>query len=492
VRAARDVDLGFNPPSVSLAQRRHGAGLPRSVVPPGMRLPIGSAVVAGAITLVISISSTIHFAYRRPVLNVGFETAESLVALLLAYLLIGRVRRTRAFGDALFAAGVAALAVAKLSTVAPALATEDAPNTLATWLSLTIRLVGAGFLAAAPWLSLSTTRLDRKRVAWVAGGGAAAIAAAVAVPWALADSLPPVARPGRLVATGATPDLVGHPAATAIQLASMVAFAVAAVGFARFVRIASDPMAPWVSAGAVFAAFGSFNYVLFPTLYSQWVYSGDVLRFAFYAMLLIGGAREIRSYWRNLALVAAHEERRRLARDLHDGLAQEIAYIARAAKILREPAGEDDVAARVEAAAVRAQLESRQLIAALASPVGAPFAVLLEDVAHDAARRFGVETTLDVDTSAHVEAAYTEPLLRIAAEAVTNAARHSGADSVTVRLASRRGHVELQVLDDGSGFSPEADADFGIRSMRERADAVGAALSITSAPGAGTRVEVVV
>jgi len=48
------------------------------------------------------------------------------------------------------------------------------------------------------------------------------------------------------------------------------------------------------------------------------------------------------------------------------------------------------------------------------------------------------------------------------------------------------------VLDDGSGFSPEADADFGIRSMRERADAVGVALSITSAPGAGTRVEVVV
>jgi signal transduction histidine kinase len=491
VRAARDVDIGLNPPSASLSPPR-GAGLVRPVLRPGMRLPVGSAVVAGAITLVISVSPTIHFAYRRPVLNVGLETAESLVALLLAYLLIGRVRRTRALGDAVFAVGVAALAVAKLATVAPALVNEDAPNTVASWISVTIRLVGACFLAAAPWLFLSATRLDRRRLAWVAGGGAAVLVAAAAIPWALEDVLPPVARPGRFATTAATPDLVGHPAVIAIQLASMAAFALAAVGFARRgVRVGADPMAPWVSGGAVFAAFGSLNYVLFPTLYSQWVYTGDVLRFAFYAMLLIGGAREIRSYWRNLALVAAHEERRRLARDLHDGLAQEIAYIARAAKILREPTDADDVPARIEAAALRAQLESRQLIGALAAPVGAPFAVLLEDVAHDAATRFGVETTLDVDPSAHVDAAYAEPLLRIAAEAVTNAARHSGAHQVRVRLAALRGQIELQVLDDGNGFSPQADAGFGIRSMRERADAVGAALSITSAPGGGTSVEVV-
>jgi signal transduction histidine kinase len=487
---ACDVDIGFNPSSAT--RPRLGAGFVRPILRPGVRLPVGSAVVAGAITLVISLTPTIHFAYRRPVLNVGLETAESLVALLLTYLLIGRVRRTRALGDALFAVGVAALAVAKLAMVAPALASEDAPTTVASWMSVTIRLVGAGFLATAPWLFLSNTRLDRKRLAWVAGGGAAAILVAAAVPWTLEDVLPPVARPEHLVAAAATRGLVGHPAVIAIQLASMAAFALAAVGFARRgVRNAADPMAPWVSGGAVFAAFGSLNYVLFPTLYSQWVYTGDVLRFAFYAMLLIGGAREIRSYWRNVGLVAAHEERRRLARDLHDGLAQEIAYIARAAKVLREPTGADDVPARIEAAAVRAQLESRQLIAALAAPVGAPFAMLLEEVAHDAAARFAVEMALEVDTSAHVDSAYAEPLLRIAAEAVTNAARHSGAAVVRVRLASRRGRVELQVRDDGKGFLPEPDAGFGIRSMRERADAVGAALAITSAPGAGTSVEVI-
>jgi signal transduction histidine kinase len=80
---------------------------------------------------------------------------------------------------------------------------------------------------------------------------------------------------------------------------------------------------------------------------------------------------------------------------------------------------------------------------------------------------------------------------RIAQEALTNVARHSGARSAEVGLRARDGRLEVAVVDDGSGFAPDADdarpAGVGLRSMRTRAQAVGGELTVTSGPG-GTRV----
>ena len=83
-------------------------------------------------------------------------------------------------------------------------------------------------------------------------------------------------------------------------------------------------------------------------------------------------------------------------------------------------------------------------------------------------------------------------LFRIAQEAVMNAARHASATRVAVAIAERDGRVILTVRDDGVGFdldAPVTDADhWGLRSMRERARAIGGMLHMESAPGAGTRV----
>jgi signal transduction histidine kinase len=83
-------------------------------------------------------------------------------------------------------------------------------------------------------------------------------------------------------------------------------------------------------------------------------------------------------------------------------------------------------------------------------------------------------------------------LFRIAQEAVVNAARHASATRVAVGFAERDGRVILTVRDDGVGFdlgAPGADPDhWGLKSMRERARAIGGILRVETAPGAGTRV----
>ena len=85
-----------------------------------------------------------------------------------------------------------------------------------------------------------------------------------------------------------------------------------------------------------------------------------------------------------------------------------------------------------------------------------------------------------------------EALVRIACEAVSNAARHGQAQLVRVELQNGR-HVRFRVVDDGVGFDPSIPrpGHFGLVSMRERAQAVGGSFRVRSAPGAGTEVEVV-
>ena len=93
----------------------------------------------------------------------------------------------------------------------------------------------------------------------------------------------------------------------------------------------------------------------------------------------------------------------------------------------------------------------------------------------------------DAKLQDHVE----EGLYFIAQEALNNALKHADADSVTVRITSRDGFVQIEVQDNGNGFeiSPTGDSGgIGLSSMRERAEDLGGSLAITSAPGNGTNV----
>ena len=151
----------------------------------------------------------------------------------------------------------------------------------------------------------------------------------------------------------------------AAQLAGMALYCFAAIGFGRRARATGDELLQWLAVGALFGAFARLNYFLYPSLYTDYVYSGDFFRLAFYVAILAAAAREISSYWETLSHTAVLEERRRLARDLHDGLAQELAFIGRNLRRLDEG---DEAVARATASAARALSESRRAIAALTKP----------------------------------------------------------------------------------------------------------------------------
>jgi len=145
----------------------------------------------------------------------------------------------------------------------------------------------------------------------------------------------------------------------------------------------------------------------------------------------------------------------------------------------------------VERGAARALAESRRAIAALSEPIDRPLDAVLAEAAQDVAAREGTQVALSLAPDVTVGPAHAEALVRIASEAITNAARHGGAQLVRVQLEANGG-VALRVADAGRGFDPSRPrpGGFGLVSMRERAEALGGRLHVSSTPGHGTVVEV--
>jgi signal transduction histidine kinase len=141
----------------------------------------------------------------------------------------------------------------------------------------------------------------------------------------------------------------------------------------------------------------------------------------------------------------------------------------------------------------RAQLESRRAISALAAPSDQSLDVVLTEAVTEVAERYHVELDLDLTSDIRLSAPRREALVRIACEAVTNAAQHSGAERVNLGLERDGPAVRLRVSDQGHGFDTDAPAGgFGLTSMRERAHSVGGELFVSSVPGRGSQVEVAV
>jgi signal transduction histidine kinase len=183
------------------------------------------------------------------------------------------------------------------------------------------------------------------------------------------------------------------------------------------------------------------------------------------------------------------EERRRIARDLHDGLAHELAYIASMARSSRRARVDVDVQ-ELSSAADRALDEARRAITVLSSAAPQSLAGAVAQTAEDLGARLGVTVHLELADDIDTRPDVTEHVLRIVREAITNAATHGGPTAVTVTVRKDDG-VRVVVEDDGCGFDPEVGArsGFGLVSMRERADAIGAGFMVASAPTLGTRIE---
>ena len=444
------------------------------------------AAASAAITVAVVLLPEVRFGYRAAGAHIAVETTAVLIALLVALLALGRFRRNRAVADLLLTATFVLLALVNLvfSTV-PAIL-SDLPDTAATWGALGGRVVGAGLLAAAavtPDRRMSTRRGTWWLLVCTGGGVVVAVGLAATARW-LPAPVDPVPSP-----TVGVPGLDASPLIVGLQLIAALFFAAAAAGYLRRTRTAADPLHAGLGVGAVLAGCSAVNYALFPSLFSDWIYLGDLFRLVAYLVFLTAAFREIGSYWQTQNQLAVLEERQRLARDLHDGLAQELAYIMRHAMRLPESS---DSANRIREAARRALAESRHAIHAL-STTSHSLDEAIADAAGRSAGRTHIGLDLDLDPNATADAPQREALTRIAAEAVANAGQHANTGEVRVRLDAGP-PLRLQISDSGRGFGP-AEATrprhgFGLDSMAQRARDIGADLQISSAPGRGTVVEV--
>ncbi|HWH30804.1 MAG TPA: ATP-binding protein, partial [Mycobacteriales bacterium] len=308
----------------------------------------------------------------------------------------------------------------------------------------------------------------------------------------LGGRLPPAVDPGLVLGDAESPLITGHPVVLVVQALGGALYALAAVVFTRQAAREDDELLRWFGAGCVLASAARVHYFLFPSLYSEYVYTGDALRLGFYLLLLVGAAREIRSFWEARARAAVLEDRRRLARDLHDGLAQELTYIYAQTRHLAAHPDDARAIARVNDAAARAIDEARAAISALARSEDPRFADVLRASVGGLADRYDVAGEVAVDDGLVLPADRADAVLRIVGEAFRNAVRHGGAR--TVRVAVHAPPLVVRITDDGGGFDAAATAGsvgFGLTSMRERATGQGALLEIDAQPGRGTTVQVV-
>jgi signal transduction histidine kinase len=291
----------------------------------------------------------------------------------------------------------------------------------------------------------------------------------------------------------ADPALAPPPQATHL-VAVPIALVVAAVLARRALRDRSAPDA-WLGAAVALLAGSHLLTGLDATASPSALGGGALLACAAAAVLLVGVLRWPGTYLGPNARQAVAQERRRIARDLHDGLAHELAFIVSHAPAVAAR-HDDPTAARLAEAATSALHETRLVISALTADSGEPLGSSLAHAAERVAVREGGIVRVDLQPGVEVEPRVRTELLRIVDEATTNAVRHGGASHVSLSLTERDALV-LQIADDGAGFEQGAGAGagesytgFGLTSMSERARRAGGQLQVRSAPGAGTVVEV--
>ncbi len=193
------------------------------------------------------------------------------------------------------------------------------------------------------------------------------------------------------------------------------------------------------------------------------------------------------------------QEKTRVARELHDELAQSLTALKMDATWLRDHLARDPAAATEKAVDMLAMLDAcvaatRRIAADLRPLVLDDLGLVpaIEWLAQNFTQRHGVPCTLDVDESLELQEPHATAAFRIVQESLANVAKHAKAGRAWVRVAREGGHVVLQVRDDGVGFDPRAARkpdSLGLMGLRERAQLMEGTVRIESSPGEGTRIE---
>ena len=213
-----------------------------------------------------------------------------------------------------------------------------------------------------------------------------------------------------------------------------------------------------------------------------------------------GRLRAAEVAYRKGLLEAARLEQRRIGREMHDALGQELTAVSllarHLAKSLRNRPEASTEAQVIADAADRAQQSAREIARGELSGIrdGSQLCNALQALRERTAGALGITVSADLDATVPLSATAAQSVYRIAQESVNNAMRHSRAGSLRMSLQRCAGGVEFVVQDDGIGFPSPCDRDrsgLGLRTMQYRCELAGGRLDIRSTPGAGTVVRCV-
>lgn len=480
------------------------------------------ALALAALTGAIAGAPAIYPAIVNDRLDLAIVTTATLVAAAVAAIDWARGRLAGDGAALLRASAFTVLAIMNVLVLAALVlgldarlgASLDDPGQLPIVGPLAVRGVAALLLLAAGIAALRTTRIAANPAVVILAPAVLTLGGLTAAA-AYQDRLPELATGDALRQLHADPAFGFAPGSAPILLIiqGIVAatFLAAALLAHRSYRRTGRAGTAFVAAGLLVAAFSQIHGAIHPGGYTGVVTSGDLLRLGFYGLLLtaivVGGRddlAELRAADVEIRRLAAAElasaalaERARLAREIHDGLAQDLWYAKlKQSRLAQQVAFEGEarqLSEEVADAIDAAMAEARNAVAAMreGTEVG-PLVEMLERHVDDFADRFALRAEFRADGSPpDVGPREKAEILRIVQEALTNVRKHADATTVLVQLHSD-GTMRLTVADNGRGFRPDqAPAGFGLDSMRQRAALIGGTLTVASEPRNGTRIELV-
>ena len=264
----------------------------------------------------------------------------------------------------------------------------------------------------------------------------------------------------------------------------------AVVGFGKRFYERREDLDRWLALGATLMLFASLHYVFTPMLAAGSVSRGDALRLLSYGLLLAGAWRAI-SYAEFGRAVA--EERARVAREIHDGLAQYLFAVSTHATMLQNGAPQEETIAKLREAATAAQQEARFAILALSTAAGnAPFDAALSRYIEFLTADGALEVDLEIDPTVRLAPDEQIEVFRIVQEGLANVRKHANARRAEVVIGLRNNERVVSVRDDGEGFDGQSTAaGQGLKNIRARTENIEGGFKLTSKPGFGTALEVV-
>ncbi len=475
------------------------------------RMLILTVAVGIAFTLVVMLPG-VHGHAIVPAIDLVIDTVALVACATLTALAWARFRESHVIAAAYHAGAFLALATSYGIAVLVSLERSDTIDRLAEPEDVQTLVFAVAHLAAAVLFAIAGVFTGRSTYGWrpqviLVVPMLAVVAAGFAGRW-----VGPPPDPLQIITFDASGLPHVTPFGAALHLATAGLFFAGAFASRALWRAGHAVIDGWIAIGLVFAGFAEIHLALYPSAHPGQVSTGDLLWLACSITLLYGLEKAVRTDLRELRTAngelatlrdveveaAALEERARLARELHDGLAQDLwlakLRVAELASIEGLPPDAGRAIQDVSAAIDIGIGEARQAVAALRerSHTDSSFSDLVGRTVEDYGDRFGlrVEFAFEGDRTTEISPRTQAEILRIVQEAMTNIARHANATIVGVRLAIKDDRITLRVVDNGRGFDVAAaggDA-FGLASMRERATAIGGRLRVSSRAGAGTRV----